>query len=29
MKLGYWGIRGKGEVLRYLATYLGYEFEDK
>lgn len=29
MKIGYWGIRGKGELVRYLATYLGVEFEDK
>ena len=29
MKIGYWGIRGKGELIRYLATYLGLEFEDK
>ena len=29
MKIGYWGIKGKAEVLRYIASYLKYDFEDK
>ena len=29
MKIGYWGIKGKAEVLRYIASYLNYEYEDK
>lgn len=27
--LGYWGIRGRGQVLRLLLAYTGLEWEDK
>lgn len=27
--LGYWGIRGRGQVLRLLLAYSGLEWEDK
>lgn len=27
IKLGYWGIRGRGQVLRLLLTYTGLEWE--
>ena len=27
--LGYWGIRGRGQVLRHLLAYSGLEWEDK
>jgi len=29
MKLGYWGIRGLGQPIRFLATYLGVELDEK
>ena len=28
MKLGYWGVRGGGQVSRLLLGYTGLEFED-
>lgn len=27
--LGYWGIRGRGQVLRHLLSYTGLDWEDK
>lgn len=27
--LGYWAIRGRGQILRHLLAYTGIEFEEK
>ena len=27
--IGYWGIRGRAQVLRHIASYCGLNFEDK
>ena len=27
--LGYWGIKGRGQIARYLLAYTGTQFEDK
>lgn len=29
VKFGYWGVRGRGQVIRLLLGYLGVEFEDE
>lgn len=27
--LGYWGVRGRGQPLRHLLSYVGLEFQEK